>query len=299
MKRIGYTIFLYLFALLTFLRSIKPLLTAANYSPRFRFKILFLEIKFLLKIIYSTVTFQKIKEEKFLRYRVNFANYLDFFCLFTEMFGTQEYKYFSSKRAPIIIDGGCNWGMSVIYFKHFYPDAYIIAIEANRKTLRYFKKNMRLNRFSRITVYNTLVAEKKGISPFFINNKDDGWSLSDTGVASLVRSRDDFSSVMVKTIQLSQLINKKISLLKLDIEGMEGEVLHEAQHKLRKIDEIIFEYHGGTKTPKNLLPNITSLLKKGGFVYTFSVSKNLIPRRKEDSLMIIHATNKNMHSESL
>lgn len=292
MRKIEYTAFTYLFILKTLLRSIKPLTTASNYSFRFRSKVLLLETIFLLKAIYVVVFSRKIKEEKFLGYRVTFPNYLEFFCLFVEMFGIQEYKYLSPKRSPVIIDCGSSWGMSVIYFKYFHPCAQIIAIEANKQTSEYFKKNIKLNNFVGITLYNAMVAGEKGVHPLFINNKSDGWSLSDTGVASFVQSRSDFSPVVAKTIQLSQLINKKINLLKLDIEGMEGEVLHEAQHKLHKIDEIIFEYHGGIKTPKNLLLNITSLLKKGGFVYTFSVSKNLIPRGKEDSLMIIHATNK-------
>lgn len=278
---------------MTSLRSIKPLLTASNYRVRFRLKTLFLEIKFLLKMVYEVVSRKKIKEERFLGYRVTFPSFMDFFCLFVEIFGIQEYKFISSKESPFIIDCGSNWGMSIIYFKYFYPHARIIAIEANKNTVEYLKNNIKLNNFSGITVYNAVLAEQEGIHPFFINNKNDGWSLSDTGVTNAVSSRSDFSQVMVKTIQLSKLLTQKIDLLKLDIEGMEGEVLHEARHKLHIINEIILEYHGSMNTSKYLFNTITSLLKKSGFVYIISSGKNLIPQSLSNGLRIIQAVNRN------
>lgn len=283
--------FLYVFSFITLIRSFPSLLVAPNYSWIFKLNILFLELFFFIKAILLLLFNKNVKSESFFGYKVVFPSYADFLCLFLEVFGIQEYRYITAKKSPMIIDCGSNWGMSVIYFKHFYPDAHIIGIEANKKTVAYLKKNIKLNNFKDIVIYPSLLAEKQEMHSFFINNKEDGWSLSDTGIADFAASRKDFSQVKVPTIQLSKLLRKKIDLLKLDIEGMEGEVLYESRKKLSNVKEIIMEYHGGIPGKRNKLSEIKQLLRKSGFSYSFSRNKDLRPLKGDNGLRIIHAIN--------
>ncbi len=137
--RIFIVVYLYQFSLQAFVRSIVPVCTAPNYPWRFRFHIFFLELWFLTKATYGLVFGRTTKHESFLDYTMVFPNYLEFFLLFIETFGIQEYRLQRERESFSLIDGGSGWGMSIVYFKHFYPDARILAVEANKKTAAYLR----------------------------------------------------------------------------------------------------------------------------------------------------------------
>lgn len=54
---------------------------------------------------------------------------------------------------------------------------------------------------------------------------------------------EDANIIEVETEPLSSYITRKIDLLKIDIEGVEGEVLKEIQPKLKLVDKLFIEYH--------------------------------------------------------
>ena len=76
----------------------------------------------------------------------------------------------------------------------------------------------------------------------------------------------DSKPIEVDIVQLSDFIDREVDLLKMNIEGMEGDVFDNIANKLGQIKEIIFEYHCFEHLPQNL-GNILQLLDKNNFQY--------------------------------
>src|SRR5262249_16116852 len=75
--------------------------------------------------------------------------------------------------------------------------------------------------------------------------------------------RADSSMIEVRTERLSPYLDRDIDLLKLDIEGAEGEVLAEAASCLHRVREIRMEVHQTKDHPR--LAAVEDLLRSAGF----------------------------------
>lgn len=277
-----------------FLKTLPPLLKATNYSSSLKLNIIFLETLFLLKATYDNFFGKRLKSESFFGYKFKFSNYSEFALLFFEIFGIQEYDFKTKKKTPVIIDCGSSFGMSVAYFKYFYPDAIILAIEANSKTVSLLRENVKRNRFSGVKVLNTLISSSEGVLPFYIGKAEGDWTTGDSGIKSFRIPLGETAKSMVRSVKLSKLITRKLDLLKLDIEGMECEVLKEAKSKLNLVSQVYIEYHGSDKLPRNSLKEILDILKKANFDYKIINTKGWI-YRENNFLRIIHALNRNVN----
>lgn len=155
--------------------------------------------------------------------------------------------------------------MSVLYFKNLYPDAKIVAIEANPKTVEYLKRNIKVNKLNNITVINAILSAKKGKQNFFMF-KMNGWSVSDTAASDFNLSRSDYLHQAIPSCRLSDFFRTHIDIIKLDIEGVEGEVLFESRQYLKRVSEIVLEHHPNMNEEKNSLKEIIQILSANGFV---------------------------------
>lgn len=271
-----------------FLKTIFPLLKAKNYTLKLKLEILYLEVFFLIKGCCYYLLNKKATKESFLGYKIDFPFYLDFVILFMEIFGQQDYPFISKKKAPIIVDCGSNFGMSIAYFKYFYPDSKILGIEANIRTFRLLQKNINQNRFLNVKIMNALVSNKDKQQFFYIGDNDYSWSIGDSAIKSFRGLMGKSLESKVKGMRLSALLSKKVDLLKIDIEGSECEVLEEAKHKLKFADKIFIEYHKYEQMPKNSLEKILKNLKNSGF--SFKIVKTMGWFDKKDNyLQMIYA----------
>ena len=66
---------------------------------------------------------------KCLDYRVRINDGPNYYILFKDLFVHRIYHFQSARPDPLILDGGSNIGMSILYFKHVYPQAHIIGFE--------------------------------------------------------------------------------------------------------------------------------------------------------------------------
>lgn len=74
-----------------------------------------------------------------------------------ELFQLEMYKFKASRPNPFIIDCGANLGMSVIYFKQLYPDASIIAFEADDYIFSFLEKNVESFGYEDVELINKAV----------------------------------------------------------------------------------------------------------------------------------------------
>ena len=184
---------------------------------------------------------------------IELADSLSFVAGYEEIFRRENYKVEFVKQKPFIIDCGSNIGLSIIYFKNYFPDATIIGFEPDPSIFQILKRNTQ--RFNNITLHNkALGAEKKKLS-----------FISEGGFSGRVKEDATGSNVIEVDIEpLSTYIDRDIDLLKIDIEGAEYEVLKEVQPLLQRVKKLFIEYHSVDKTEQNL-DLVIGLLKTEGY----------------------------------
>ncbi len=201
------------------------------------------------------------------KYTIYFRNEKEFESIYRQMFIEKEYAFFSKKKSPFIIDCGSHIGISILYFKFLYPESQILGFEPNPETFKILRKNIHANNLKNVKVVNAALSDRDGFATLHGDNKKTNpWNWGDTLVNNMWGFGNTDRRFNVKTVKLSSYINKKVDLLKLDVEGVEQKVLQESEKKLSDVNEIIFEYHytGATKGTNNY-GFIKSLLERKGF----------------------------------
>ncbi len=215
-------------------------------------------------------------------YSINFSNVIETFSIYKDIFLLRQYKFKSERKNPFIIDCGSHIGLSVLYFKKIYPESHILSFEANPKTAETLEKNISQNFLKNVTLIKKAVGLKKGKIPYYVATQKNGWNWGDAGVKNDWYNVLDYETIYVPSTKLSEYINRSVDLLKIDIEGMEMIVLSEIKHKLKFVQEIIMEFHGGKKNKKNRLENVVALLKECGFSFSIKYPSTILnPFRKE------------------
>ena len=286
-QKILTTFYLYSFVFQALILSIVPVMTAANYSTGRRVTVLFLEFWFFIKAVVSIVLRKAWQEERFLGYTMRFPNYLEFAFLFIEIFGIQEYRLRTQKKRPRIIDCGSGWGMSILYFKHCYPNASILAVEANTDIVPLFRGNLIRNGIGDVTIKTSFVCGREGQHPFYRYDAFDGWSISNTGAVDCVGTNADFKKTTVPSRSLASLLRHGADAVKLDIEGMEGEAIMSARKELESVREVLIEHHPGMNSAHNAFRDILRILKSAGFYVTYVNTKTFVLRK--NALRTIYA----------
>ena len=175
-----------------------------------------------------------------------------------ELFREQVYKFTADKIDPYIIDCGSNIGMSIIYFKSLYPDASIIAFEADPHIFSFLEKNMKSYNFKNITLHNKAVWNANDEELSFLSEGGAGGRLQEAS--------DKFKFVPIKTARLKDYLTREIDFLKIDIEGAEYKVLADCAESLKWVKHLFIEYHSMANEPQNL-SMILQIVHDAGFRY--------------------------------
>lgn len=199
----------------------------------------------------------------FNEYNIEYSDPLSFYWEYMDIFKRRIYHFESSESKPHIIDAGGCVGMSALYFKHAYPESTILSFEPDPEIFKILKRNIEGNRLQGITPINAALGKKEGLLSFFPDGADGG---------SLLGSESP-GKTDVQVVPLSRFMNNPIDMLKMNIEGMEGDVFEEIQDKLEMVKEIIFEYHAFDALPQTL-GRILEILDAHGFRYLINDATN-------------------------
>jgi FkbM family methyltransferase len=174
-----------------------------------------------------------------------------------EIFFEKQYYFIAENQDPYIIDCGANIGLSIIFFKTTYPGAQVVGIEADKKVFDLLENNIRQFDFSDIQLLNNAVWINENMIPF---EADSGVGGRATGVHT------DNSNRQVKGIRLKDLLDRPVDFLKVDIEGVEVEVLEDCRHHLHMVKNLFVEYHSGQDSSQQL-DKLLAILSQNDFRY--------------------------------
>ncbi len=246
-----------------------------------------------IKILILNRLFKRSRVVKFLNYKVEFLSQSNLEGILEEIFLRGDYSINLRNNSPVIVDCGGNIGVSVIFFKHYYPDSKITVFEASKKTFDILKRNVEINSLKDVSFLNVAVADRKGKIDFWDNVKNPGGSTSSEEVYYSKSISNEYVKETVSSELLSDYINGRVDLLKIDIEGGEGLVIRDldSKDKLNNIREIIFEYHYDLNNNQNNFTEIIKILEKNKFKIIifnneFGFSSELLKKRQSYHFMV-------------
>jgi FkbM family methyltransferase len=193
---------------------------------------------------------------RFLDYSVHINDGPSFYMQYKDEFIHRIYHFDAARPDPLIIDGGSNVGMSILYFKRAYPQARIIGFEPDPAIYSMLQDNLKRNALRDVTIVNAGLGTRSGSTAFLADGRDGG------------QFGEGENSITVQVVTLSDYLAEPVDFLKLNIEGEELPVLLEAEASgsLANIREMVLEYHGWPGGQQRL-GAILQLLDRQGFRY--------------------------------
>lgn len=142
-------------------------------------------------------------------------------------------------RPETIVDVGAHAGAATVWFKSHYPDAHVTCFEPCKDSFRHLSANTR--GFDGVKLWNRALGEETGEAQLFSGQyssmqhsmKPNGENTGDFEWISVWSTREAFDA----------LPYERISILKMDTEGLELEILRAIEDRLTSIDVVYLEYH--------------------------------------------------------
>jgi len=198
------------------------------------------------------------------RYSAHFRTYGVFRSIWREIYTKTPYYFRTNKVDPVILDVGSNVGVSVLYFLQLYPNARITAFEPDLGTFQLLSETVESNNLN-VELVNKAVYSYTGSLT---------WHGGEPGsLSSSILSRDaDHATPNTATrpcVRLSDYVAGPVDLLKLDVEGVEIDVLTELAESgaIRQIQRMAIEFHPWAG---RAVTELTGLLTRCGFTVTES-----------------------------
>lgn len=174
------------------------------------------------------------------------------------IFDYHIYDFLTDNPAPRIIDCGANIGLAVLYWKTRFPQARITAFEPDANVFRTLQHNVLTWKLGDVELVQAAVADRAGQAAFVSEGADAG-HLQYT--ADPVQAGP---SNLVNTVPLSDYLDTPVSLLKIDIEGAEVDVLMSVADRLANVERVFVEWHSFANQ-KQRLHELLGVLIASGF----------------------------------
>jgi len=176
---------------------------------------------------------------------------------YEELFIRNTYQFKAINDAPLILDCGCNMGLSILYFKQLYPKSQILAFEADRSIYETAQKNIQRRGLADVRIYHNAVWDCETVVHF----------VTEGGLGGRVDHQTNTDNVKgVKTVRLKDYLQQPVDFLKIDIEGAEGRVLKDCRSELGNVQRLFVEYHSRYGDPQTLHESL-AILQEAGFRY--------------------------------
>lgn len=198
-------------------------------------------------------------------------------------------NYFKKKKLSpdIFIDVGAHHGETIKVFNKNFKIKKYYAFEASPINFNILKKNIKLNDYKSIELFNIALGQKR--EKLFLNqskesqsttfltlNEESKYYKKKKKILSPYSNNLILKKIEVDVDRLENLIEEKqiknIDILKIDTEGFEFEVIKGLGKKIQIIKYIYFEHHFDDMIKKNYkLSNIHDYLIKHNFFKVFKI----------------------------
>ena len=149
----------------------------------------------------------------------------------------------------VFVDVGANWGyFSLVGASLVGPSGRVIAVEADPRACRALEINVARNRLSTVTVVEAAADSRDG-SLDLCTYGEGSDEFSSFGVVRSAQTVDGMRTFTVRTRPLDDILDQarvsNVDLLKMDIEGAEGQALSGLDRRLRAgaIERVLLELH--------------------------------------------------------
>lgn len=196
------------------------------------------------------------------KYEIWYENSDEFYELKKEIFSENCYYIELDTDEPNILDLGSHIGMSVVYFKMLFPRAKIVAFEPVPYNFEILKKNVEENQLDNVELVQAVVAPKSGMLRIQEPVGEGAWRSGAGIIPKGWKGIQDNREIKVEAVGIQELLNQRIDLLKMDIEGMEYEVVRNMGPNIRNIKSMIIEVH---PRKDHRIEEIQKILLQNGF----------------------------------
>jgi FkbM family methyltransferase len=149
------------------------------------------------------------------------------------------------KEDSIVLDVGANFGQLSILFSKCKKNVEVHSFEASRYIFEILDKNTKINN-ANIRLYNNLVGNETKQDQFIKKSNISKFNTYGSNMIEKIKfdSNDKFEVEKINSIRVDDIVfDKKISLIKIDVQGYDLEVLKGAKNTILKDQmPIIFEY---------------------------------------------------------
>lgn len=190
-------------------------------------------------------------------WRLSLPDAASFLFSYEEIFVKRIYAFPAPTPSPRILDLGANVGLSILFFKLLYPQAHIVAFEADPKIYGYLQKNVHDNGYGDVQLVQAAAWDSDTELTFVTEGADGGYIQQATQTPA--------TTIRVPAIDLAaHLRTHTYDFVKMDIEGAEERVLPACLPYLDKTPYLFVEYHSHADR-KQWLPELMTLLAEAGF----------------------------------
>lgn len=196
------------------------------------------------------------------KYEIWYENSDEFYELKKEIFSENCYYLELEKDDPVIVDAGAHIGMSTLYFKMLFPNARVIAFEPVPYNIEILRKNIEENQLENVEIYEAVVAPKSGILRIQEPIGEGAWRSGAGIIPKGWKGIQENREIKVEAIGIQEILHDKIDIFKMDIEGMEYEVIRNAGSLLRNVSNWIIEVH---PRKDHRIEEIQKILVQNGF----------------------------------
>jgi FkbM family methyltransferase len=174
------------------------------------------------------------------QYIVWYENTAEFNELRREIWSHHVYYREKIEDVERVIDMGAHIGLATLYFAQLYPKAHLTAYEPDPANFALLTKNVAENGIN-ATCVNAAIAPKAGTvtlqSPIYLDEWRSGVGVIPKGWRGVLHTKE----MIVPALAINDVVSGPLDLVKMDIEGMEYEVVTQADWS--GVKHLILEVH--------------------------------------------------------
>lgn len=194
------------------------------------------------------------------KYTVAYPNKKEYHSLKREIWNQEIYSFETDTNCPNIIDIGSHIGISILYFKALYPNSNILSFEPNPISFEILKENIQSNGLENVTLINKAIYSSECKKDLYIDNSGSNWDSNSSLIEHSWSGKESTKPIEISCTRLDKYIENmnEIDMLKVDIEGLETDVLNSHKNIFTKVKNIAVEYH---PTKSKRVEKLISLLQ--------------------------------------